>query len=129
MVQKRASSAIRILNRYRLWRAIHIVTALFVLSYISFQVLDLDLSDFPTSESSGETSLAIVEASESTELASAINETSFRVTPSLVDPAIKESIRFQQKNRLRHICIPDTWIRLRHLLLHCSSSPEASISD
>ena len=129
MVEKRASSAIRIINRHRLWRAIHIVTALFVLSYISFQVLDLDLSDFPTSESSGETSLAIVEASESTELASAINETSFRVTPSLVDPAIKESIRFQQKNLLQHTRVRNPRTRLHRLTVPRSSPVDASAAD
>src|SRR5712692_11148674 len=126
MVEKRASSAIRIINRHRLWRAIHILSALFVCSYISFHVLDLDLSDFPLTEPSGETTLVIIEAPETTELASAINETSFRVTPSLVDPAIKESIRFQQKNLLRHTRVRDARLRLYRLTIPRPSAFESS---
>jgi len=126
MVEKRASSAIRIINRHRLWRAIHILSALFVCSYISFHVLDLDLSDFPLTEPSGETTLVIIEAPETTELASAISETSFRVTPSLVDPAIKESIRFQQKNLLRHTRVRDARLRLHRLTIPRFSASDSS---
>src|SRR5712692_10821570 len=114
------------LKRWCLWRAIHILSALFVCSYISFHVLDLDLSDFPLTEPSGETTLVIIEAPETTELASAISETSFRVTPSLVDPAIKESIRFQQKNLLRHTRGRDTRLRLYRLTIPRPSAFESS---
>jgi len=122
MFETRAYAAIRILNRYHLWQAIHILTAVFVCSYISFHVLDLDLSDFPSTDSSGETTLAIIEAPETTELSTAMSENSFRIMPSLLDPAIKESIRLQQKNLRRQTRVRDTRSRLRRLVIPRSST-------
>lgn len=122
MFEKRTSSRARILNRYRLWRAIHILTAVFVCSYISFHVLDLDLSDFPLTDSSDETTLAITEAPETTELSAAMSENSFRIMPSLLDPAIKESIRLQQKNLRRQTRVRDNRLRLRRLMIPRSST-------
>jgi|SRR5580765_2730928 hypothetical protein len=115
MFEKRASSRARILN-------LHILTAVFVCSYISFHVLDLDLSGFPLTDSCDETTLAITEAPETTELSAAMSENSFRIMPSLLDPAIKESIRLQQKNLRRQTRVRDTRLRLRRLMIPRSST-------
>ena len=117
MFDKRASSRARVLNRYRPSRTIHILTAVFVCSYISFHVLDLDLSDFPLTDSSDETTLAITEAPETTEFSSAMSENSFGIMPSLLDPAIKESIRLEQKNLRRQTRVRDTRLRVRRLVI------------
>jgi hypothetical protein len=122
MFGNRASSPARLLDRYRLWRAIHILSAVFVCSYLSFHVLDLDLSDFPLTDPSGETTLAITEAPETTELFTAMSENRFRIMPSLLDPSIKESIRLQQKNLRRQTRVRDTRLRLRRLMIPCSST-------
>lgn len=126
MFEKRASSPARILNRYRLWRAIHILTAVFVCSYISFHVLDLDLSDFPLTDSSGETTLAIIEAPETTELSTAMSENSFRTARALLQPSIKELLRSQQKTLVQHTPYRDTRIRLHRLTIPRSSPSDFS---
>jgi hypothetical protein len=119
---------IGILNHPRTWRVIHIIAAVFVCSYISFHVLDLDLSDFPISESSSEGSLAILETSESTELASAINEQGFRVIPSSLNATIEESIRSQNHNLPGKAPIRDIRVYLRLMVprFSASESPPAA---
>ena len=87
-------------KRYRLWQPLHIVGAVFVLAYVFFQVLDLDLSSFPLNADPAERTAILTEASETTELSNTISEDSFRLAPLPLQPFIKESIGFPQKTVL-----------------------------
>ena len=86
----------------RLWRLVHIVTAMFVFSYIAFDILDLDLSDFPLKQRTHERVAAVTEVPKGTELANLFGDVGLRMEPSLLDPAIfKESTRLRHKDTLR----------------------------
>jgi len=86
----------------RFWRCAHILSAVFVFSYIAFEVLDLDLSDFPLRHAPLEKTAVITEALKVTEIVNTGNPDGFWIAPSLFQPAtFKESIRIQQKNLLR----------------------------
>ena len=90
----------RLTKRSRFWGWVHIVSALFVFSYIAFDVLDLDLSDFPLKHAPHERAAIITETPKATELVNTVNWDGFKI--ALLLPAIfKESIRIQQKNLLR----------------------------
>ena len=74
------------------------MSAVLVFSYVAFDVLDLDLSDFPLSERM----LIITEAPKATEMVNTVNWNGFQIVPSLLQPSLfKESIRIHQKNILR----------------------------
>jgi hypothetical protein len=81
----------------RFWRLVHIVTALFVFSYIAFDVLDLDLSDFPLKQAPREQVVVVTEVPKGIVLANLRGDTGLRMEPSLLDPAI-----FKESNRLRY---------------------------
>lgn len=121
-------SDFKLINRHRLWRLTHIVGAVFVLFYVFFQVLDLDLSDFPLREVSEERTVALTESSETTELTNAISEDSFRLVVLQVQPSFKESIAFRQKHFLRAGWLPDFRIRLHRLKIPRSSKSDASLA-
>ena len=88
-------------NSNRLWRLVHTVTVVFVFSYIAFDVLDLDLSDFPLKQVARERVVVVTESPKGTELANLLDHDGLRMKPSLLDPSIfKESIRLQQKDKL-----------------------------
>lgn len=102
-------------------RCAHILSVVFVFSYIAFEVLDLDLSDLtahhkarhaatarkrsvPLRHAPLEKTVVITEALKVTEIVNTGNPDGFWIAPSLVQPAtatFKESIRIQQKNLLR----------------------------
>jgi len=78
---------------------VHIISAVFVFSYIAFDVLDLDLSDFPLNHAQREKTALVSEAPKITEPSNAGNFHGFRIAPSLVArPIFKDSI---QNNLLR----------------------------
>ena len=112
-----------------LCRLTRIVGAVFVLSYVFFQVLDLDLSDFPLKETSEERAVVLTEASETTELTQAISEDSFRLVVVQLQHLLKGSIAFQQRYsflppRLREVRIQ--WHRRKiPRSLTADSSPAA----
>ena len=92
----------RLTKRFRFWRWVHLVSAVFVFSYIAFDVLDLDLSNFPLKHAPRERAAIITEAPKATELVNTVNSDGFRIAPLLLQPSIfKESIRIQQKDLLR----------------------------
>ena len=127
MFEKRACSAIRFIKPYRLWRTIHLAGAIFVFSFISFQVLDLDLSDFPLKEAPGEGTVIMIEAPETTELTNTISEDSFRTAAAaLLQPSIQELLRSQQKTLVQHTPYRDTRIRLHRLTIPRSSPSDSS---
>jgi len=81
----------------RFWRLVHIVTVIFVLFYIAFDVLDLDLSGFPLKQVPREQVVVVTEVPKGTELANLLGDAGLRMEPSLLDPAI-----FKESTRLRH---------------------------
>ena len=110
---------------FRRW--MHVASAVFVLSYIAFDVLDLDLSDFPLKETSHERTAIIAETPKTVELTNALSADSFRITSSLLQPfESKESIRFQQKTLLQPTRFRDTRIHLHRFHLPQSSNSDSS---
>jgi len=81
---------------------VHIILALFVFSYIAFDILDLDLSDFPLKNPSRARIVAVTEIPRGTELASLLGCGLQRLETFAVHLSIsKESIRLQHKHLLR----------------------------
>jgi|SRR5690242_18882711 hypothetical protein len=74
------------------------VALVFVFSYIAFDLLDLDLSNFHLTDMQRNSAAIMTAAPEAAELAKTVKATSFRLQP-LVVPAsrINESIRIQLK--------------------------------
>ena len=111
-------------------RVIHIVTAVFVLLYIAFDVLDLDLSDFPLKQAAHERTVIIAETPKTVELTQALSADSFRIVSSLQQPLVsKDSIRFQQNHLVQPARFRETRILLHRLNLpqfsNTNSSPAA----
>jgi len=108
----------------RIRRAAHTVTGLFVLSYISFCVLDLDLSAFPSNDSATDSRVVLIETAETAEILSAMNAASDRFAASAPLPLIAESVRLQQINLRRYSRVREIRRRLRRL-----PPPRFSASD
>src|SRR5262249_40463411 len=71
-------------------------------SYIAFDVLDLDLSDFPVKQAAHQRVVVVTEAPKGIEPANLLKDVGLRMEPSLLDPAIfRESTRLQHKDALR----------------------------
>jgi len=118
---------VRLTKRFRFWRWIHIVSAVFVFSYIAFDVLDLELSDFPLRHATREKMLIITEAPKATEMVNTLNWNGFRIVLSLLQPSLfKESIRIQQKNMLRASRFREARIPFHRLTLSQSSTLDSS---
>ena len=118
---------VRLTKRFRFWRCIHIVSAVFVFSYIAFDVLDLELSDFPLRHATREKMLIITEAPKATEMVNTLNWNGFRIVLSLLQPSLfKESIRIQQKNMLRASRFREARIPFHRLTLSQSSTLDSS---
>jgi hypothetical protein len=112
----------------RFWRIIQIVTAMFVFSYIAFDVLDLDLSNFPLKQVPHER-VVVTEVPKGTELANLFSDDGLRIEPLFLDPAIfKESTRLRHKDT-RRILRSNTYLNIHRLIFPRSStqgsSPEA----
>ena len=116
----------RLIKRHRLWRMTHIVGAAFVLFYVFFQVLDLDLSGFPLKEASEERTVVLTEASETTELTNTISGDSLRVAVMELQLSLKGSIAFQQQNFLRPTRPREVRIQLHRLKIPRSPAAESS---
>jgi len=109
----------------RLCGLMHIITVLFVFSYIAFDVLDLDLSEFPLQQASHKQLVIMAEVPKGTELANLPDHDSLRIEPSPVDPSIsKESIRFQDKRILRILRL-----HIAHAHIHSVTFPRSSTPD
>ena len=119
-----ARTLFRLPKRRGLRRAIHVISAIFVFSFVSFQVLDPDLSDFASDQSSGDTILITAETPETTELANAISQDSLRIVSSLSQLPLTESIRLRQKHLRRY-----TTSRATQIHLHRLKIPRSSVSD
>jgi hypothetical protein len=123
--------AIRLLRPRRLRRSIHsihIVGALFVLSYVSFQVLDLDLSDFPLKHAAAERASAVLEAPEATQLSNVMCVDSFGTAAAPEQICGGDSIRSQESNLLRHAPFRDIRIHLHRLTIPLPSPSDPSVA-
>lgn len=115
----------KVLTSVRWWRFVYILAAVFVLSYIAFDVLDLDLSDFPLSKTPRTRVVAVTESAKATKLASLFENQVLPVEPLLVNPSIfKESIRAQHKHLLRIFTF-----RADHVHVHRVAHPLSSTKD
>lgn len=103
----------------------HIITVFFVFSYIAFDVLDLDLSEFPLRQSSQKQMVIIAEVPNGTELANLAGHDSLRIEASLIDPSVsKKSIRFQDNRILRIL-----WLHIARAHIHRITFPRSRNLD
>src|SRR5207244_12493003 len=70
------------------WRTIYIVSMFVVFSYILFDVLDLDGSDFPRPRAPGERNVVVAEVPKAIKIAYLLHRTELWVVQSLLVPAI-----------------------------------------
>src|SRR5215467_7365052 len=84
-------------------RAIYIVCTIFVLSYILFDVLDLDGSDFPRPRSPVERNVVVAEVPKDIELAHCLEKAQFWLVPSLLGSPSSKDTAF---TRLTHRLVP-----------------------
>ena len=83
----------------RLGRLVHLITAVFVFSYIAFDVLDLDLSDFPLKQAARERAVVVTEVPKGTEWTNLIDHDGHRLGPWLFDASVvKQSMRLHDNN-------------------------------
>lgn len=109
-----------------LWRLVYIASAVFVFSHIAFDVLDLDLSDFPLQQVSRERVVVVTEAPKGTELVNLLGDVGLRMDPSLLDPAnFKESTRLQHKDTLRTLR-STAYLHIHRLIFPRSSTGDSS---
>jgi hypothetical protein len=109
-----------------LWRAVYIVSAVFVFSYILFNVLDLDLSDLPLRPAPIERTAAVIQVPKATEHAFLPYRTDFWVDVSLLVPDIsKESLRLQRKGIQRSLNFHSPHTRVYRMALPRSSTEDA----
>jgi len=114
---------LKLIKRFRFWRWVHIMSAVLVFSYVAFDVLDLDLSDFPLNERM----LIITEAPKATEMVHTLNWNGFHIVPSLLQTSLfKETIRIQQKNILRASRFREARILFHQLIIPQSSTLDSS---
>ena len=93
---------LRFTKRRSLWQWVHILSAVFVFSYIAFDVLDLDLSDFPLKHPAREKAATITATVKPTELLTTAKSEAFRIESALLQSSIfKELVRIQQQDMLR----------------------------
>ncbi|HUK42450.1 MAG TPA: hypothetical protein VLX11_15460 [Candidatus Acidoferrales bacterium] len=106
-------------------RAIYIVCAVFVLSYILFDVLDLDGSDFPRPRAPVERNVVVAEVPKDIELAHCLERAQFWLVHSLLDLPSSKDAAFM---RLTHpaVLLPLDSARLRG---HRAALPRSSPSD
>lgn len=104
-----------------LWQLVYIVTAVFVFSYIAFDVLDLDLSDFPLKQVPRERVVIVTEVPKGTELVNLLGDGGLRMEPSFLDPAI-----FKESTRLRHNDKPRTLWSAVYSHIHRLTFPRSS---
>ena len=109
----------------RFCRIVHIATAVFVLSYVFFQVLDLDLSNFPLKHVPENRALALVESTETIQIAQVISEDSLRF--AVVQLQSLEDAMVLQQRSLFHTALPrPVQIQLHRLKMPRSSAPDAA---
>ena len=80
----------------RLRRLLHLIVVIFVSFYIGSDVLDLDLSDFPSQQDSRERELAITDTPDSSELPGSVDHDGLRTALLLLDVSTSKI----QANRL-----------------------------
>ena len=97
---------------------------MFVFFYIAFDVLDLDLSDFPLKQGTHERAAVVIEVPKGTELVNLLGDAGLRMEPWLLNPAIfKESTRLRHKDTLR------TLRSTAHFHVHRLIFPRSSTRD
>jgi len=110
----------------RLGRLVRLITAVFVFSYIAFDVLDLDLSDFPLKQAARERAVVVSEVPKGTELASLINHDGHRLRPWLLDASVvKQSLRVQDNNIQRTSQFHDARTYVHRLVFPRSSKSDS----
>src|SRR6185312_1575187 len=81
-------------DRFYSFRFIYVFSLVFVFCHIAFDVLDLDLSNFPLNNATHESGAIITTAPEAAELVKTVKADGFRTNPSFLEPvAVNESVR------------------------------------
>lgn len=108
----------------RFCRIVHIATAVFVLSYVFFQVLDLDLSNFPLKHVPENRALALVESTETIQIAQVISEDSLRFAVVQLQ-SLEDAMVLQQRSPFHTARPRPVQIQLHRLKMPRSSAPDA----
>ena len=108
-------------------RSVYTVVAMFVFTYIAFDVLDLDLSDFPLKQAAHERVVLATEMPRGTEQADLFGRHLLRVEPLLqhLSP-FKESIRLRHKEILGNSNSRENCIRGHRITYPLSASQESA---
>lgn len=119
---------LKLLSAVNGWQWVHLVTALFVFSYIAFDVLDLDLSNFPLKQATPKRVVVVTEIPRGTKLISMLETHLLRIESWILDPSVfEESDRLQHKTLLRTLRLND--IVQFHRIIHVFSSDSQSSSS
>ena len=112
-------------QHFNLRQSVHVVCAVFVLFYIAFDVLDLDLSDFPLQQMSHRQVVIVAEAPQVPELFNLLDRDSPRIGSLFIDPSIsKESFRFRHQRVLQVL-----WLHIARAQIYRITFPRSSTTD
>jgi hypothetical protein len=107
----------------------HIIIAFFVLSYIAFDVLDLDLSAFPLQQAAHKQALIVAEAPGSTESTYLLDYGWLSTNRSFEEaPVIQPSIRFSDNRVLKITSFRIARAQIYRVIYPPSSSPDPDSS-
>jgi len=126
--QNRDRSSTRSGDRVR--SVMHIVIAFFVLSYIAFDVLDLDLSSFPLQQPAHKAVLIVAEVPAATELSYLPGHDALWTKQAIVDsPVSQHAIRLNDNRILRIAWFHTSRSQIYRLIYPPSSTPDSDSSD
>jgi|SRR5262249_25555390 len=112
-----------------LWRAVYIVSAVFIFSYIVFDVLDLDLSDFPLRQAPIQKTAAVIQLPKGIERPFLPDRTNFCVDLTLLVANISNGfLSLQHKGIFRPLKFDSARTRVYRIALPRSSTEDSSPS-
>jgi hypothetical protein len=98
-----------------------------MVSYIAFDVLDMDLSDFPLKPGARQRVVVVAEVPKGTEAANLLELPAPWPGSSRLDPAVfKQSLGLQQNEPLRTVGFPSRRLPIHRILHSHYSAPQSS---
>jgi hypothetical protein len=91
---------LRTSHRSTFWRAIYIICTVFVFSYVFFDVLDLDGSDFPLKRHPLERTVVVAKVATDTEHAYSVHQPELRSDFAALSLAVSASLVFNRVTRV-----------------------------
>ena len=120
------SSGHVLLSASRISRLVYVIAAIFVVIYIAFDVLDLDLSNFPLNRTPRQRLEVVTQTPKAVELVNLCERSTFSLERLLPDPSIsRDSIRLNHKGGTV-LMVRAARTHILKLTLPRSSPPESS---